>query len=222
MAKRHRHLLSPLDVSRAKPKQKPYRLADGGGLYLWVPLSGLKVWQFRYRHGGKPQTATLGKFSDAQGLAWARTKADEARSRVEDGDHLTRVKAAKKAGKRVASANIFAAVSAHWLKSETRRARWTPAYKDEVAASLRNHLAALDGVLINEITAAMAAPLLRKIERNAPDMAIKVRSACDRSLTMPSKTVSCPAIRCRPRAAARARSDPTCLQCSVRAQWARS
>ena len=175
MAKRHRHLLSPLDVSRAKPKKKPYRLADGGGLYLWVPLSGLKVWQFRYRHGGKPQTATLGKFSDAQGLAWARTKADAARSRVEDGDHLTRVKAAKKASKRVASANTFAAVSEHWLKSEARRARWTPAYKDEVAASLRNHLAALDGVPITEITAAMAAPLLRKVERNAPDMATKVR-----------------------------------------------
>src|SRR4051794_12938460 len=67
-----------VEVSRAKPKKKPYRLADGGGLYLWVPLSGVKVWQFRYRHGGKPQTATLGKFSDAQGLAWARTKADEA------------------------------------------------------------------------------------------------------------------------------------------------
>ena len=61
MAKRHKELLGALDVSRAKPKAKPYRLADGGGLYLWVPTTGLKVWQFRYRHGGKPQTATLGK-----------------------------------------------------------------------------------------------------------------------------------------------------------------
>src|SRR5581483_11011590 len=155
MAKRHRYLLSPLDVSRAKPKEKPYRLADGGGLYLWVPLSGVRVWQFRYRHGGKPQTATLGKFSDAQGLAWARTKADEARSRVEDGDHLTRVKAAKKATKHAASANTFAVVAEHGLKSQARGAGWTPAYREEVAASLRNHLSALDGIAINEITAAM-------------------------------------------------------------------
>jgi Arm domain-containing DNA-binding protein len=53
MAKRHRHLLGPLDVARAKPKAKAYRLADGGGLYLWVPQSGAKVWQFRYRHVAK-------------------------------------------------------------------------------------------------------------------------------------------------------------------------
>jgi len=175
MAKRHKELLSALDVSRAKPKTKPYRLADGGGLYLWVPTSGVKVWQFRYRHGGKPQTATLGKLSTVQALAWARAKAEEARSRAEAGDHLTRVKAIKRATKRIASENTFASVAADWLKSEARRARWTPDYKEEVAASLRNHLAQLDGLPIGEITAAMASPHLRKVERAAPDMAKKVR-----------------------------------------------
>src|SRR5690349_6244231 len=165
MAKRHRHMLGALDVERAKPdvkRAKPYRRADGGGLYLWVPLSGVKTWQFRYRHGGKPQTATLGRYSDVQGLAWARKKADKARSRVEDGDHLTRIKAVKKATKRTASANTFAVVAADWLKSEARRVNWTPDYREEVAASLRNHLAALDPLPIGEITAAIASPALRK------------------------------------------------------------
>src|SRR6516225_3066320 len=117
MAKRHRHLLGALEISRAKARSRPYRLADGGGLYLWVPPSGVRTWQFRYRFGGKPQTATLGKYSDVQGLAWARGKADEARNRVNEGDHLTRVKAVKKATKRAASANTFDAVAADWLKS---------------------------------------------------------------------------------------------------------
>src|SRR5436305_477889 len=97
MARRHRHLLGALGVARAKPTDKAYRRADGGGLYLWVPPSGVKVWQFRYRHDGRPQTATLGKYSDVQGLSWARARADEARSRAEAGDHLTRVKAVSKA-----------------------------------------------------------------------------------------------------------------------------
>src|SRR5579864_4277 len=175
MAKRHKELLGALDVARAKPKASPYRLADGGGLYLWVPLSGVKVWQFRYRHGGKPQTATLGRVSDVQGLAWARRKADEARSRVEEGDHLTRVKAIKRATKRIASENTFVTVAADWLKSEARRAKWTPDYKEEVAASLRNHLSGLDPLPIGEIAVAIASPHLRKIERTAPDMAKKVR-----------------------------------------------
>jgi integrase len=175
MAKRHRHLLGPLEVSRAKPRGKPYRLADGGGLYLWVPRSGVKTWQFRYRHGGKPQTATLCKYSDVQGLAWARGKAEEARSRVEEGDHLTRVKAVKKATKRVASANTFALVAADWLKREARLQTWTPDYREEVAASLKNHLSALDALPIDEISAAIASPAIRRLERNAPDMAKKVR-----------------------------------------------
>jgi len=176
MAKRHRYLLGALEVEKAKPRKTgPYRLADGGGLYLWVPGSGVKTWQFRYRHAGKQQTATLGKFSDTQGLAWARAKADEARSRVEEGDHLTRVKAVKKATKRAASRNTFATVAADWVKSEARRAKWTPDYKDEVAASLANHLSALDALPVSEITAGIASPHIRKIERTAPDMAKKVR-----------------------------------------------
>ena len=56
-----------------------------------------------------------------QGLAWARCKAEEARGRVESGDHLTRVKAVKKATKHAASANTFATVAAAWLKGEARR-----------------------------------------------------------------------------------------------------
>jgi integrase len=175
MAKRHRHLLGALEISRAKARSRPYRLADGGGLYLWVPPSGVRTWQFRYRFGGKPQTATLGKYSDVQGLAWARGKADEARNRVNEGDHLTRVKAVKKATKRAASANTFDAVAADWLKSEARRAKWTQDYRNEVAASLTNHLSELNPLPVAEITAAIAAPHLRRIERAAPDMAKKVR-----------------------------------------------
>lgn len=59
--------------------------------------------------------------------------------------------------------------------SEARRAKWTPDYREEVAASLRNHLSKLDGLPISEITAAIASPHLRKIEHTAPDMAKKVR-----------------------------------------------
>jgi hypothetical protein len=79
----------------------------GAAFTFWVPPTGVKVWQLRYRHGGKPQTATLGKVSKVQCLAWARAVADKARSRVEAGGHLTRVKAVKKATKHTASANTF-------------------------------------------------------------------------------------------------------------------
>ena len=42
--------LSHFAITKAKPK--PYRLADGAGLYLLVEKSGSKLWRFRYRLSG--------------------------------------------------------------------------------------------------------------------------------------------------------------------------
>ena len=36
-----------------KPKVKTYKLADGGGLYLEVMVSGVKVWRLKYLHPTK-------------------------------------------------------------------------------------------------------------------------------------------------------------------------
>ena len=68
-------------VQNAKPKSKPYRLADGDSLYLIVLPTGSKSWQLRYRHNGVQQTLTLGKF-EVVGLADARKRAQAARGRL--------------------------------------------------------------------------------------------------------------------------------------------
>ena len=100
-----RHLLTDRQVQNAKPKAKPYRLADGDGLYLYVPLSGASSWQFRYRLGDKPQTATLGRL-DRITVGQARAKAQDVRTLVADGHHVTavrRVERAKRAAARTAT-----------------------------------------------------------------------------------------------------------------------
>jgi len=40
------HSLTDMKVQRAKPKDKPVSLFDGGGLYLLVTPSGGKLWRF--------------------------------------------------------------------------------------------------------------------------------------------------------------------------------
>jgi hypothetical protein len=75
-------------VRNAQPKDKPYRLADGEGLYLFVAPSGAKSWQFRYKLGEKQQTATLGKLSRVS-LAQARKAADKSRAQADEGRHVT-------------------------------------------------------------------------------------------------------------------------------------
>jgi len=45
--------LSEFRISKARPKDKPYKLADGGGLFLLVNRGGSKLWRQKYRHMGK-------------------------------------------------------------------------------------------------------------------------------------------------------------------------
>jgi hypothetical protein len=44
--------LTDLEAKRAKTKEKPYKLGDGGGPFLWVTPSGGKLWHWSYRHEG--------------------------------------------------------------------------------------------------------------------------------------------------------------------------
>ena len=45
-------IVTPLSLSQiktAKPKDKVYKLSDGGGLALWVLPSGTKSWRLQYQ-----------------------------------------------------------------------------------------------------------------------------------------------------------------------------
>lgn len=47
------YTLSDLKINKKKPKEKPYPLADGGGLYLDIMPGGSKVWRYSYRIDSK-------------------------------------------------------------------------------------------------------------------------------------------------------------------------
>ncbi|HAJ6989702.1 TPA: DUF4102 domain-containing protein [Escherichia coli] len=54
--------LNARQIDTAKPKEKAYKLADGGGLYLLVKPSGGKYWRFKYRVAGKEKLLALGVY----------------------------------------------------------------------------------------------------------------------------------------------------------------
>ncbi len=53
--------LTVKQVDSAKPKDKPYKLGDSGGLYLYIAPSGLKSWRANYQQDGKQRTRTYGR-----------------------------------------------------------------------------------------------------------------------------------------------------------------
>ena len=69
--------LSDMKVQKAKPKNKPVTLFDGGGLFLMVTPSGGKLWRFKYRYDGKPKLLAFGAYP-AISLLDARRKRDDA------------------------------------------------------------------------------------------------------------------------------------------------
>src|SRR5438046_356147 len=115
-----RHLLNDLTVRNAKPDDdKSYRLADGDGLYLFVPPSGARAWQFRYRWYGRQQTATLGRVG-VMTLAEARDEAQKSRRLLAKGEHLTIAKRLTRVQRRANADNTFTAISQEWVNVESK------------------------------------------------------------------------------------------------------
>ena len=88
-------MLSELAIKNAKPKAKPYKIGDSGGLYLLVNSIGSKLWRLKYRFEGREKSLSLGKYPDVS-LKKARQRRDAAREQLADGlDPGVEKKAAK-------------------------------------------------------------------------------------------------------------------------------
>lgn len=111
-------LIKPLtatQVSNAKPKDKMYKLFDGGGLFLQVNPTGGKYWKMKYRKDdGKEGLLTFGRYP-AVTLEQARKKREEAKSQKASGIDPIEAKKQEKAEKRNRARNTFEAVARAWL-----------------------------------------------------------------------------------------------------------
>jgi integrase len=76
--------LTERGAAAAKPRDKVYRLSDGGGLLLEVRPGGGRAWLFRYMIAGRRRDMGLGAYP-AVGLAEARKKARAAAQVAEGG-----------------------------------------------------------------------------------------------------------------------------------------
>lgn len=54
--------LSDLQIRKAKQRDKPYKVADGLGLFLQINPSGSKLWRMKYRFLGKEKLLALGAY----------------------------------------------------------------------------------------------------------------------------------------------------------------
>jgi integrase len=102
--------LTDIQIKRIKPTTTPYKVSDGGGLFLWVTPSGGKMWRWTYRHEGMSKLMTFGKYPDVP-LSLARERHSEARKLLATGTDPMAERKAEKA----ASENSFESVTRLWL-----------------------------------------------------------------------------------------------------------
>jgi integrase len=76
--------LTDTAVRNAKAAGKPFKMADGGGLFLYVTPAGGKLWRLKCRFGGKEQLLSFGAYPTV-GVADARQKREEAKRQLAEG-----------------------------------------------------------------------------------------------------------------------------------------
>ena len=106
--------LSDIKIRNAKPNDKPYKLTDGGGLYVLIKPTASKLWQLKYRYMGKEKTFSVGAYP-LVGAAEAREIRDNVKKLLKNGVDPTQHRRSTKQQKMEACENTFEAVARRWL-----------------------------------------------------------------------------------------------------------
>jgi len=162
--------LTDIQPRTAKPKEKPYKLADGGGLFLLINPAGAKYWRMAYRFGGVQRLLAFGKYPDIS-LADARKARTASRSQINAGIDPAQTKRIEKVNKTTANANTFEAVAREWHTNKLET--WQPLTAKNVLHRLEKDVFPLIGKQpIADIKAPLMLDVLRQIEkRGALEMA---------------------------------------------------
>jgi integrase len=161
--------LTDVTIRRAEPGEKPYKLADSGGLYLFVSPTGAKSFRWKYRVDGREKVLTFGLYPEVK-LAEARDKRDEARRQLRDGIDP---------GARREAAATFETLARAWHKREA--SRWAARHSADVLGSLEAEVfPALGALPVDRISIRDVRRCLGVIEdRGAIETAHRVRQRMD-------------------------------------------
>jgi integrase len=170
-------------AAASKPREKAYKLADGGGMYLEVLPSGAKSWRLKYRFGGIEKRLTFGLYPSVS-LKQAREWAQEARKLLAAGVDPGAVK--KEAQNAIKEAEIESAPSVETVELIAREwfekfgGQWVDSHGSKVIRRLERDLFPWIGKSeIKSITPATLLAVLRRVEaRGALETAHRLLQNC--------------------------------------------
>jgi len=180
--------LSDKSIQAAKPEEKQKKMSDGDGLILVVRTSGAKLWQLRYRFGGKEKTLSIGQYPLIS-LSEARNRAFVARQLIHDGvDPVAEKQAAKAAvieqeeKQKHDEATEFEVVAREWFEKFSKSNNWEENHSSKIMGRFEKDIFPYLGKRpIGTISATELLTVVRRIEkRGALETAHRALSECGR------------------------------------------
>ena len=159
----------------AKPREKPFKLSDGGGLFLLVQPNATKLWRLAYRFDGKQKLLALGVYPVIS-LIDARIKRDAAKKLLSDGIDPSIERKIERRTAQMSRRNTFKAV-AEELMAKFVAEKDAPATLKKKQWLLDFAVAGFGNRPVADIKAPEILEALRKIEkRGRHETATRVRS----------------------------------------------
>lgn len=126
-------MLTDAKVRTAKPRPKPYKIADSNRLFLLVAPVGGKLWRWNYYYEGKNRTMAFGSYPWSR-IADARSRRDEAYTILCEGHDPFIAKKLKIEANREAGRQTFERIAREWHENATPQ--WAKVHASDVIRSL--------------------------------------------------------------------------------------
>ena len=163
-------------IKNAKPKDKPYKLSDGGGLYLLVKSSGYKTWKYDFRLDSTRGSYTIGKYPDIS-LKLARQEHRKAREMVAQGVNPKQIKTDRKVNEELINKR-FSYYMKKWLDKQVIA---DSTLKDLQQRIDKNLIPYLDKKNLDEFTTSdLLSIMLKMSDRGAKETAIRLANVARR------------------------------------------
>ena len=179
--------LPEISVRNAKGKEKPYKLSDGGGLYLLVNPNSSKYWRLKYRLNGKEKSLALGVYPGVS-MAEARVEAAKAKKHIRGGiDPVIR----RRQERLTKTANSFRNIAEEWFAKQ--KGSWTENHAARVLRTLERDVYPLIGdIPIQDVQTLDCLSVIRVVEaRGALDVASRVKQRISSVFRYAIQTARC-------------------------------
>lgn len=147
----------------ATKAERGKKLADGGGLHLFITPAGGATWRIKYRLDGKEKLYSVGPYPLVP-LAAARVELGEVKSLLLEGKDPVTHRRVNRAAHAASSDNTFQVVAEEWLTMKKKE--WSPGHHTKSSRAFeRDIYPSLGKLPIASITPAMVATTIQDVNK---------------------------------------------------------